>query len=131
MWPETARAKEAKKNLEINQSMSGKYCASVKVGRRRLNGLTEVWTVGWPPEENQLSLELISDLTWSAGGVTDQGDPVPCGRGLEPVARGGTTTETTTRRCLRSGARGREGLRSLSICCHRTSYGVVGWFLLF
>lgn len=40
MWPETARAMEAKKNLEINQSMSGKYCASIKVGPRRLNGLT-------------------------------------------------------------------------------------------
>lgn len=88
-----------------------------------------MWTAGWPPEEDQRTLELISDLIWSADGVTDQRGPVPCGRGLGPMAPGGTTTEATTRRCLGSGARGREGLRSLSICCHRTFYGVVGWFL--
>lgn len=39
MRHETAGAMEAKKNPEINQSMSGKYCVSIKVGQRRLNGL--------------------------------------------------------------------------------------------
>ena len=47
------------------------------------------------------------------------------------MARGGISTETTTRRCLWSGARGRKGLRSLSICCHGTFYGVLGGFYLF
>lgn len=89
-----------------------------------------MWTAGWPPEENKLILELISQLVglqtrWLIK-VT-----LCCRRGLESMARGGTIAQSDHKEMLWSGARGKERPEVTQCCCHGMFYGILGGFYLF